>query len=601
MRFPDLEDVVATTFATLRRFPATLASALVGCGIAMVIVGYGSDQEPLVRALMSAVLGIALMFAIESASERADRGRLRLLATAVAAVGLLAFAGLSGGWSDNHLGERFVQLLLAFHLLASLAAFVGTTEENGFWQFNRALFMGFWTATLFVGVLFVGLAVALRSIEALFAVDIDGDTYARLAVFMAFAVHPFLFLAGIPKDLPALEEKRDYPPALKVFAQFILVPLVTVYLLILTAYLVRVVITQEWPSGWIGWLVSSVAAVGTLALLLVHPVRDDQGNGWVRGYARWFWIALMPSIVMLFLAIGKRISQYGFTERRYFLLLLAVWIAVVAVWFAITRSKRIRFIPTSLAVIALVSFVGPWGAYSVSRRSQVARLTTVLEDAGATAFPVPEGAGLEAEPEAARQVSDILRYLYGTHSIEDVRRVVAVPPEADTLDEGPWRRESYDLAQRTAEAIGMRYYDPWESIDNPFLNVFADSDVWPAPTEVYAYVFRTYVDTEGTQIWMAGEDSVKIIVDSPNTALDMVINNETALVLPMGPFFEDLVGDLSSGQRPFPPERLVLTGISDRLRVRLHIRAAGGQVEEGRFRLQNAEADVYLTVLESPP
>ena len=172
MRFPDIEEVAATAVATFRRFPATLLSALIGCGIGITLVDYSGDEEPLVRALLAVILGIALMFAIESGSERARRPRARLVATGVAVAALVAFAVLSGPWSESHLMERFGQLLLAFHLLAAFAAFVGTHEENGFWQFNRALFMRFWTATLFAGVLFAGLAIALLSIDALFGVDL---------------------------------------------------------------------------------------------------------------------------------------------------------------------------------------------------------------------------------------------------------------------------------------------------------------------------------------------------------------------------------------------------------------------------------------------
>ncbi len=600
MRFPDLEDVIASALSTVRRFPATLAAAFVGCGMAMVLVDYSGEEEPLVRAMMSAILGIALMFAIESTAERRGGGRIRWIATVLAGTGLVAFAAFSARWSDNHLGERFAQLLLAFHLLAAFAAFVGTDEENGFWQFNRTLFLRFWTSTLFVGVLFAGLAVALRSIDALFGVDVDGETYARLWIFMALAVHPWMFLAGIPKELSALEQERTYPPALKVFAQFILVPLVTVYLLILTAYLVRVVMTQEWPSGWIGWLVSSVATVGTLALLLVHPVRDDEGNGWVRGYARWFWIALMPSIVMLFFAIGKRISQYGFTERRYFLLLLAVWVSVVAVWFAFTRSRRIRFIPVSLAIVTLLTFFGPWGAYSISRGSQVARLTGLLEGAGATSFPVPAGAGLSADAEVARQTSDILRYLYGTHSIDDVRAVVQVPVEADTMSDAPRSRNSFELARLTAESIGLRYFDPWETEANTFVNVHPNTEVWPAPTEVYSYVFRSYLDTGGGPMWMAGADSLRVVADSLTSEVRILVNGDPALSLPLAPLFEGLVAD-GVGQNALPPERLVLTGISERIRVRMHVRSAGARISEGRLRLQHGEADVYVTLIGTPP
>ena len=37
--------------------------------------------------------------------------------------------------------------------------------------------------------------------------------------------------------------------------------------------IVKVLVTGQWPNGWIGWLVSSVSAAGLLAILLVQPVR----------------------------------------------------------------------------------------------------------------------------------------------------------------------------------------------------------------------------------------------------------------------------------------------------------------------------------------
>ena len=42
------------------------------------------------------------------------------------------------------------------------------------------------------------------------------------------------------------------------FAQYTLVPLVSMYLVILTLYFGKVVVTWDWPQGWIGYLVSLI-------------------------------------------------------------------------------------------------------------------------------------------------------------------------------------------------------------------------------------------------------------------------------------------------------------------------------------------------------
>ena len=82
----------------------------------------------------------------------------------------------------------------------------------------------------------------------------------------------------------------------------------------------------------------------------------------------------LPVVVMLWLALYQRIRQYGFTEPRYFLLALSVWLGAAALFFGVTRSRRIRLIPISLILLTLLDFAGPWSSHDVARRSELSRL-----------------------------------------------------------------------------------------------------------------------------------------------------------------------------------------------------------------------------------
>ena len=42
-------------------------------------------------------------------------------------------------------------------------------------------------------------------------------------------LNTFIFLAGVPKDLSALEKETSYPKGLKAFTQFVFLPLITLY------------------------------------------------------------------------------------------------------------------------------------------------------------------------------------------------------------------------------------------------------------------------------------------------------------------------------------------------------------------------------------
>ena len=122
---------------------------------------------------------------------------------------------------------------------------------------------------------------------------------------------------------------------------------------------------------------------------------------------------------MLLLAITQRIGQYGITERRYLLFVLAVWLGATALFYAVSRSREIKGIPLSLAVLGLLTFVGPWSAYDVSQRSQVGRLEGLLTEHGVLregrVSPAAAEVPVEVPAEDWRQINDILHYLAGWH------------------------------------------------------------------------------------------------------------------------------------------------------------------------------------------
>jgi hypothetical protein len=449
---------------TLRRFPLVLLCGAVAAVVSSAIVSRSKPSETLEAALAAASLGLPLFVVLALTLERLGSRRAALVAQIAGAVGLVGFALLWPQWTDAIQVRRYAQINIGLHLLVAFLPYLRPGESNGFWQYNRMLFLRFLTSALYSAVLYVGLVIALVAVNQLFKARISEKTYLHLWIAISFVFNTWFFLGGVPEDLAALEQRRDYPRGLKVFSQFILIPLVVVYLTILTVYLGRVVITGQWPSGWIGYLVSSVAAVGMLSLLLVHPIRDLEENRWVATYTRWFYVAMLPAIAMLLAAIGKRIAQYGVTEDRYFIAVLALWLAGIAVVFIGRRRADIRWIPVTLCLVAFATASGPWGAYSMSRRSQVSHLRGLLIrhgvlDRGGAARPATAPVPFEAR----KEISSTLAYLYGTHGAKAVAPVLgAVAAVPDTGSD----RRGYDRgslrASAAMRALGMEYVSAWE-------------------------------------------------------------------------------------------------------------------------------------------
>src|SRR5690606_19950461 len=183
--------------------------------------------------------------------------------------------------------------------------------------------------------------------------------YGQLFVLIAVGFNTLFFLAGVPAAFDATPSAEPYPKGLKIFTQYVLIPLMTIYLAILLVYEIKILVEWEMPKGIVATLILGYAVFGMLSLLLIWPTRGDDGNRWVRLFSRSFYLTMLPLIVLLALAVYQRVSHYGFTEERYILMVLTIWLAAITAYFLSSQKDDIRLIPVSLAALALLSTFGP--------------------------------------------------------------------------------------------------------------------------------------------------------------------------------------------------------------------------------------------------
>ncbi|MEZ4584980.1 MAG: DUF4153 domain-containing protein [Gemmatimonadales bacterium] len=579
MRFPSIAALAARARHTAARFPLALLAGFVSAG-AMVAIIEGPERPWMSRLLFAGMLGLPSFSAVELGAARRWYGpRGRWLLSLLVAAALVGFFLAARGWTDDLTVLRLLQLSLLAHLAIALVPFARSPSQVGFWQLNRLLLVRQLLGTFYTGVLWVGLAVALAAIDKLLGVSVPGETYPELGAILVFGFHPWFVLAGVPDDLDPLDRLDEYPAALKVFTQFVLLPLVTVYLTILTLYLGRVLVSQIWPSGWIGWLVSSVSVVGVLALLLLHPIRERVENRWVNGYGRWFFVAILPSLGMLLVAIAKRVGQYGFTEPRYFLLVLAIWMVGLALFYGFSGSRNIRIIPLSLAVVAALSAGGPWGAYAVSRRSQLARMGELLaaNDMGIVGAPRPASTAIGDEDR--RELSAVLTYLRRKHGREAVARAVGVPD--DSL--GLWPDPEFGLGEgANAEypamtRLGLDYLDRWSGPGGPGFTIgVRDRQL----LEIAGFEHLVSLSLSAGQRIGLGLGDLAIVADSQFQVLTLTRAGTPVLQLPLGQVLDSL--QLSGAGSRTVPEPIAIDGEAGALAVRLLLTDVSGTMRSGR-------------------
>ncbi|MDO6390057.1 DUF4153 domain-containing protein [Pontibacter sp. BT731] len=480
---------------TFLRFPMVLLSAVTGTVAVLYLIEleYGSDEkrEFLGKLVFVNSAGIILFFTLELLVRRY---RLSLQGRFLTWLGGTLFLVLYYFILPEELEAkqvlRHLALVLALHLVASYAMFLNRREENAFWQFNKALFLRVLTSALYTGVLYIGLVIAIVGLNLLFSIKVNDKIYFELWVVLVGVFNTWFFLAGVPLNTRGLERTTDYPKGLKVFTQFVLLPLVTLYLLILYAYLGKIVVQWEWPYGWVSVLVLSFSIAGILSLLLIHPIRNKAGNAWMQTFSRWFYRALFPLTILLALAIWRRISEYGITEERYVVLALAIWLLVTVLYFLFSKSKNIKFIPVTLSLIALLAAFGPVNMFVVSEWSQVSRLRSLLQEHGVMQEGKVVPADKPVSPEARAEISSIVNYLYKNHGFDrlqgwfktDLKREF----EKATADAGSeWARKSV-VRDKLLEQMGVEDTDaPRTPVTRNFRFVLNGYES-EAKSEVYA-------------------------------------------------------------------------------------------------------------------
>ena len=364
-----------------RTYPLVLLSSLTTVILLISLIEFENrlDEFIVAKLAICSSLGIAILFSVKMLSQRIKREFLW------SAIGILILVGYYFILPSNKddFDEVYVYVLLPtvvlVHLFVSFAAFILSNSETKFWQYNKNLFINFILSLLFTGVLTLGVVLALLAVQNLFAIDLDEKLYGETALFLGIFGNTLIFLLFNGNGIDDLENDTQYPVVLKFFTQFILIPLLLLYVVILYFYAAKILISWELPQGWVSYLILAYALLGILALLLVHPLRNDSGRSWVRIFSTAFYYSLIPLIILLFTAIFTRILEYGYTEPRYYVLLLAVWLLTIQLYFIFYKKTTIKFIPMSLFAFGIFALVFPFlNSFSVAIRSQKNQLENIL-------------------------------------------------------------------------------------------------------------------------------------------------------------------------------------------------------------------------------
>jgi hypothetical protein len=381
-----LEKLTQGIRLSLTKYPISILFAAIAAMLLInITAAKWNDMEDLFAYIIGCAMGISLFFAIHTALQNKPwpgyvKGLVMVMGLGILWLIVSDIKNQMDSGSDQSQAIQIFGYGLLTHLVVAFLPFIGNFKINAFWQYNKSLFIRAFTTVLYTGVLFAGISGAILAITQLFDVDFGSKIYAYLWYIMALPMSVIIFCAGVPTDINELESSTDLPKGLRIFVQFILIPLVVLYLLILYAYMGKIIIQWSLPQGWVTILIMVFSVLGMLAMLLVHPYQNQKENSWVKWYTKGYYVALLPLLILQYVAIFTRIGDYGFTAPRWAVLAITVWLTWITLYNVFFKGRNIVLIPLTLFITAFLFLLGPLSHKSISISSQTAKINRLLTE-----------------------------------------------------------------------------------------------------------------------------------------------------------------------------------------------------------------------------
>jgi len=598
---------------TVKRFPMPVVFSIITAVLLIIQIENYSifERSPvLVKSIFISILGFFFTLVSTLAIEKnMNRDKIKFI------IHLIVFVLL--GYLFITLPDKFRDtdyIIFANFLSASLFAlmFVYTEKEDQlyFGRYNTILIMRAFTGFVFSGILFIGIASALFAIQELLVGDgfnekLYGDFWVVISVFFA----PVYFLSGIPDDRKDDKDSFSYPAPLKILLQYILIPLVTLYMLILYAYIAKILFTQKWPEGIVSYLIISYSLAGIISIILMSPLDEDESFRWVRTFSRYFFRALIPLVIVLFMAVSKRIGQYGVTERRYFIVVLDLWLGGTALYMIFSKQKKLKLLPVSLSILSLLAIYGPWSCFSVSFKSQ----RSILQDLLVTNGILSDGTIIQVEktiPFSDRKsISSIIEYFYDNHGIDKIdflKPVYQKLAAAGKDDDGEYKYyRDKDLAvsrmRLVKEGFGFDLVSRWQTENSlNYINVALKYIYDPVLEDISGY--DRMIDCTDNNI-------NKSVFDEKNRLYlryekESIIFSEDTLSekfsVKLRPHIDDILKTITnpSHGNQLGPEEMTVRNENDSLKYMIAFRNfnMNRADEKSDYKLQSAHFRLYYTV-----
>lgn len=350
-----------------------------------------------------------------------------------------------------------VTMVLSLFLLC----FYHKDDDVPFWNFAQRLIVALVAGPVVGGILSLGIILFVQSLDWLFGISVDG-WFPYIPTFCMVLLAPVLTMSQIPDG----KHKRihyiaPYTGFIKGVVQYLFIPLLLLYMATLYVYAAKILFTWQLPVGWVCYLVSASMLGMVIVIFITYPLQHEQGNSIFKSLTRWLPLAMLPLLVLMSVAIGRRLSDYGITVSRLYVAVFNLWCYAVCIGLLLCRNRRIWWVPASFAVLLFLISVGPWSIPNVTEHRLQDEVREAFMASGYKQLPL-NGAQYDnwlktADKEVAESIDAKLYYLQLDYGYDSTLGLIQKDAVVGFMD-------SHRGGIVVSEDSSMRFYNNSENL-----------------------------------------------------------------------------------------------------------------------------------------
>ena len=416
----------------------------------------------------------------------------------------LAIIGMTNDSAEFYLtspkfwGANFIALLV-------LLGFPFEKNNQGFTyrNFTNLFHLGLATA---VWLLVFGLVAAiLFTITTLFNVEFSYSFYSHFYTSLGIFTQPLFFLVFQQRQA---KSEMTLNRIFEILVNFVLAPALMIFTVLLYAYVVQIIFEGVLPKG----MLANITLPYLLGGLGVYALRSICAKARWETFFKFYPYLAIVSIVLLWLAIDRRISAYAWTEQRIYLVALASAITIAYAILIIPKIRQYRLISVvvMIAIFAMTWVVKPKEIAYQSQTERFEQLLTKLnlsDNSGKIRDDVDFVERLENMPE---------NELQDWNELDDVSDYLVYH-----FDSAPYKGLNYEEKQKafvqkygekSNELISLDVYDHSFRINDREIMAMQNSPIREAEFEwssIDVSSYKKWIHVPVSQFYRADNNSLK--------------------------------------------------------------------------------------------